>query len=108
MNFLRRLFSLGKVGQPANQRHYVVYVRPKACREVVRVTIDLMNDLSLSDGEDGYIVRKLARGARCPFPSEIILRFDRSRALVEREIAHGEWAEQSDYDAFIRANETKP
>jgi len=107
MNFLRRLLGLG-TGQPAHQRHYVVYVRPKACREVVRVAIDLLNDLSLNDEENGYVVRKLARGARCPFPVEITLHFSRGRALLEREIVDGEWAEQTDYEAFISSAETKP
>jgi len=107
MNVLCRLLGLG-AGQPASQRHYVVYVRPKACREVLRLSIDLMNDLSLNDEEDGYIVRKLARGARCPFPVEVVLRFDRNRQLLDRQIVDGQWAEQTDYEAFIRQEKTKP
>lgn len=108
MNFLRRLFGLDGAPRPTNQRHYIVYLRPKACREIVRVVIDLMNDLSLNDEEDGYVVRKLARGARCPFPAEIILCFDRQRNLLERVIVDGEWAEQSQYEAFIEGMKTKP
>lgn len=99
MNFFKRLFGGG--GKRITDRHYYVYVKPKACQEVVRVGIDMMNDLSLNDEGNGYIVRKQGRGTRCPFPVEIALYFDANRALINQEIERGEWATLADYQAFL-------
>lgn len=101
MNFFKR--RTPKFGTPGSspemgdKNAYFVYVRPKRCLEVVRVRINLMNDLSLTDDESGYFVRKLASAQRCPFQAEISLLFDRNRRLVEAEVENGEMVTQADY-----------
>ncbi len=94
MNFLRKL--LGGASSTSDNALYI-YVKPQFCDEVLRVRINMNNDLSLSDDGEGYFVRKIARGARCPFPSEVLLRFDRNRRLIERTIDRGEFMTEADY-----------
>ncbi len=93
VNFLKKL--LGGAG-PGEKNILSLYVRPKRCDKIVRVRINLYNDLSLSDG-DGYHCRKTARAARCPFAAEIFLRFDKNRRLLEQEIENGEFVSEENY-----------
>ncbi|MCU0512504.1 MAG: hypothetical protein MUE40_08020 [Anaerolineae bacterium] len=101
MNFLKKLFGLGSGGQRADNGLYV-YVRPKMCQEVLRLRVDVYNHLSLNDDESGYLVRKEARGSRCPFPVTVTLRFDRQRNLTGREIENGEFVTEADYAAVMQ------
>lgn len=103
MRFLKKLFSSGSArGQNPSMNFYI---RPKRCQEIVEVRVDLYNDLSQSDpGQKGaYFTRKIARGARCPFPSELTLYFDNNRRLIEAEVIDGEQVSAEDYDAFMAA-----
>jgi hypothetical protein len=108
MNFLKDLFGklFGGGGQNSGPELYV-YIRPKMCREIVRVRINLYNDLSQTDDESGYIVRKEARGNRCPFPAEFTLHFDRNRNVTEREIENGEFATEENYLDFLESQKKK-
>lgn len=103
MNFLRKLFGGGANASP----EMYVYIRPKACREIVRVRINLYNDLSLTDDESGYLVRKEGRGNRCPFPAEFTLHFDRNRNVTQREIENGEFATEANYEDFLESQKVK-
>jgi hypothetical protein len=100
MNFLRRLFG-GGGGAPSGDRGVYVYVRPKMCKEILRLRIDPMNNLSESDEGGTYFVRKMATGNRCPFPVEVTLYFDGSKNLKSKEITNGEFVTEADYDAFM-------
>lgn len=93
MNFLKNLFGGGAPRDPG----YYVYVRPVACEEILKVRVDLYNDLSLEEDGQGYFVRKMARGHRCPFPVEMVLHFNGSRQLVDRQIEKGEFVTEEDY-----------
>jgi hypothetical protein len=77
-----------------------VYVQPHLCKEVVEVRINLMNDLSQDDG-GGYIVRKLVRGQRCPFPAEIALYFNANRQLVRQEIDKGKFLSTQEAEGML-------
>jgi len=98
MDFLKKLFGGGNT--TGDNRSYYVYVRPKRCEEIVEVRIDLMNELSIRDDGDGYWVRKMARATRCPFPSEVVLYFDKRKTLVSSEVVDGELVEKAVYDAW--------
>jgi hypothetical protein len=100
MDFLRRLFG-GGGASPSGDRGLYVYVRPKMCKEILRVRVDPMNNLSESDEGGTYFVRKVATGQRCPFPVEITLYFDGSKRVTKREITNGEFVTETDYDAFV-------
>ena len=95
MNFLKRLFGGGRTATG----DLVVYVRPKMCKQILRLQIDLTNQLSLNDMEDGYWVRKVANNPRCPFEVEVMLYFDKQKNLVNREITDGEFVTEAEYAA---------
>jgi hypothetical protein len=94
MGFFARFFGGGR--READRGIYL-YIQPKRCDEVIRVRIDPYNELSQADEGDGYFVRKLARGARCPFEVEILLRFDKNRTLRAREIHNGAFVDEAAY-----------
>jgi hypothetical protein len=97
MNFLKRLF----MPAPPKDRALYLYVKPKACQEIVRVRIDTMSELSRSEDNEGFFVRKLARGMRCPFQVEIEMNFDRNHNIIDKTITNGTEATEADYNAFI-------
>jgi hypothetical protein len=98
MNFLKWLFGGGAAN--TGDGGYYLYVRPKMCKEIVRVRVNLTNDASLNDDESGYILRKTASATRCPFQAEITLHLNKSRAIVDREISNGEFVTEADYLAY--------
>lgn len=101
MNFLKKLFGGAGASSQGDKNGYYVYVRPKMCKEVVRVRINTMNDLSLTDNDDGYWVRKIASATRCPFQAELTLHFTKSRQLVDKEIINGEYVDEAAYQAYL-------
>jgi hypothetical protein len=105
MDFLRKLFGGG--GQRQDPSNYYLYVRPKMCKEIVRVRVNLTNDPSVNDDESGYILRKTASATRCPFQAEITLHLNKGRDVVDREITNGEFVTQADYDAYMVENQVK-
>jgi hypothetical protein len=105
MQFLKRLF--GSSATPKG-RYITVYIKPKACQEILQVRIDTMNELSRNDEENGYFVRKLARGQRCPFQVEIEMSLDSGQNIIETTIINGTEATEADYNAFIATQPSKP
>jgi hypothetical protein len=104
MNILRRLFG-GGGDAPSGDRGIYVYVRPKMCKEILRLRVDPMNNLSESDEGGTYFVRKVATGNRCPFPVEVTLYFDGGKRLSNKEITNGEFVTEAEYDAFMAQSE---
>lgn len=102
MQFLKRLFGGG--GSPA-QQHLKVYVKPKMCKIILQVDIDLINQLSMNDDGDGYWVRKIANNPRCPFEAEMTLYFDKNRNLINREITNGEFVTEAAYQEYQAAQQ---
>lgn len=98
MNFLKKIFGGGRDGRQGDAMY--LYVKPKACDEILEVRIDMRNNLSLADDGDGYFMRKLARGVRCPFETEIIMHFDRDRRIINREINNGEFVTAEEYQQY--------
>jgi len=86
-----------------DDRTYHVYVKPKMCKEILKVRIDMMNGPSRTDDGKGFYLRKLARGTRCPFEVEMEFWWDGRRRLENREINNGEWATYEEYEAFVEA-----
>jgi hypothetical protein len=78
MNFLRSLFG-GPRGSAADRSGLYVYVRPTGCDEVIRVRINLLNDLS-------------------------DLAFDGQRRIREQHITGGEFVDAAAYEAWLQAS----
>jgi hypothetical protein len=102
MGFLKRLAGL--FSPPAARSNpgtfYTVTVKCHRCGEVIEGNVNLNNDLSYEDDETGegaastLMVRKVLVGkARCFQPIEVILRFDTSRRLLEKQITGGSFIE---------------
>ena len=104
MGFLKKLFGGGNGDnkRPKDGALYF-YVKPKMCKEILQIRLHPGNDLSRTDDEQGYFVRKVAQGARCPFPVEITVYFDTRRNVTGKDIENGEFATEEEYETFIAA-----
>lgn len=99
MQFLKKLFGSG--GSRGDNRTIYLYVRPKRCDKIAEIKIDLYNELSLNDTEDGYFVRKIAQIIRCPFPSEVHIRFNKRRQIIEQTAENGEFVTREEYEEWL-------
>ncbi len=101
MEFFKKLFS----GGAPTQRGQYYYVKPTGCTEVVRIRVDTMNELSQNDDNDGYFVRKSARGTsyKCTKTAELLLEYDTQKRLKNTEILGGAIVTEADYDAWVKA-----
>ncbi len=97
MDFLKKLFSGGGGGARSDDRGVYFYVQPKMCQEILRVRVDPMNDLSRMDDGDGFYVRKMASGHRCPFQAELEVFFDKNRRVSSTEVTNGKVVEKSEW-----------
>ncbi len=101
MNIFKNLFGGRKTLTPDDSRRALYfYVRPKRCNEIVRVRVDLMNDLSQGD-DGGYFCRKIVRATRCPFPAELHISFDANHKIIQVGVQDGDLLEETDYQKFV-------
>lgn len=102
MNFLKQLGKLfsggGRPPGAGGDPGLYYYVRSKQSGEVLKVRVNPMSELSMT--EDGKLyVRKVAFGSRGYDKVEIAFTFDTSKKLLNTEISGGEMATKADYDA---------
>jgi hypothetical protein len=91
MGILKKLFGSGTTS--SSSAFYTFSVRCDRCGETIEGKVNLNNDLSLDD-EGGYHVRKVLMGSgRCFQQIEVVLKFDASRQLQERQISGGKFIE---------------
>jgi hypothetical protein len=92
MGFLARLLGGGKLGRDANLM--VIKARCARCGEEVQTFINLSNDLSPLEDEEGFFTNKvlIGKGDQLCFQRiEIHLEFDKNRVLKGRSITGGEF-----------------
>ena len=94
MNILKSLFGGG--GRDEDRGIYF-YVQPKMCKEVLRIRVDPLNDLSRADDGKTYWCRKLASAARCPFQAEVTLYFDKNKRFTGEEVENGEMVSEAEW-----------
>lgn len=107
MNFLKNLFGGGGSRPETDGRGQLFYVKPHRCDDVLRVRVDMANDLSLTDDGSGYWVRKMASSGNYKCTQvELTLYFDNNRRLRESEVQGGQLVTRDDYDQWQAAQET--
>ncbi|MDQ6674375.1 MAG: hypothetical protein M3069_27195 [Chloroflexota bacterium] len=90
--FLGRLASLfrgGGGGEGHKSPDGGIYIRVKcnACGEIVQARINPTSELSRSDDDSGYFVRKVLVGKQCFRPIEVELRYADMRGKeISREV----------------------
>jgi hypothetical protein len=95
MNFLKKLFSGG--GGQSGDRGMYFYVQPKACKTIVKVRVDPLNELSRTEDAKGFFVRKLVSGHRCPFQAEVVITFNSSRKVTNTDVTNGTLSSKEDF-----------
>ena len=102
MGLLRKLSNIlmGGPGPTGGDVGLYYYVRCKRCGEVIRVRINPMNDLSLSDDEKTRFVRKTIVGQHCYNRIEAEFRYDANRKLIDTEITGGDLVSEKEYKAY--------
>ena len=91
MGFLMKLFGSG--GSSSGTDFFIFTVVCDRCSEVIEGRVNMNNDLSLKD-EGGYHVRKVLMGSgHCFQQIEVMLDFDSSRNLINKQISDGKFAE---------------
>lgn len=110
MDFFKRFFGGGGSGSTSSSDKdgLYYYVKPNGCTEIVRVRINVNNDLSLEDDGKGYFVRKSVRGTtyKCTRTAELLLSYDSNRRLQNTEIEGGTLVTRDDYDQWVASQET--
>lgn len=92
MNWLKTMFGR-PAAAPRDAGLYLV-VRCQRCGTMVRVRVDVRNDLSLNDDSTGYLVRKVVVDDRCFSRIEVQLQFDSSRRQIAAEVHGGTLVEE--------------
>ncbi len=96
----------GGSGGGSDRDGLYLYVRCGRCGDVVRVRVNLANELqqefSDSGGISGYALRKVVVDATCFRPMPVDMTFDAGRRELSREIEGGQFVDQEAYEA-IRA-----
>ncbi|MBZ0294937.1 MAG: hypothetical protein K8L99_20410 [Anaerolineae bacterium] len=107
MNFLKNLFGGNGSSRPETDgRGQYFYVKPHRCDDVLRVRVDMSNDLSLNDTNSGYWVRKMVSSGNYKCAQvELTLHFDTNRRLQDSEIQGGQLVTREDYDLWQAAQE---
>lgn len=112
MQFLKKLFGGGGGGLSArpmgDSDGLYVFVQGTGCDEVVRIRINLRNDLSETDDNSGYWVHKLARGQKCPRSMDLTIHFDERRNIVKQEITGGQYVDEAAYQAWVAQQAAAP
>lgn len=97
MKFLKRLSDrFVSHAQDSDDSSFWITVQCERCGEVIRTRIDMTNDLSAEYGEGEnvatYFCRKVLIGKQsCYRPIEVMLTFNASRKLIERQITGGKF-----------------
>jgi hypothetical protein len=104
VNLLRRLLG-GTGGRSGDPQGMYFYVRAKATGEVIQVRLHRYNDLTLSDDEQNYFVRKLIVGQKSYDRLEADFTFDKKRHLISCEVDGGELVDRAAYDAYLAEEE---
>ena len=100
MGFFKKIANLFSGSKSSDDRLLTLYALCNKGREPVVGTVDLFNELSLTE-DDGYYVRKVVHtsGENRNFGQvEFELWFDRNKNLDRHEVTGGRWLEPEEYE----------
>jgi len=84
---------------------YWIYAQCRYCGEPLKTRVNLMNDPSLDEDGEGWIVRKGLMGSgvnRCFQTVEVTLKFDaRKQDVIESEAVGGKLITAEEYEALL-------
>jgi len=97
--------ALGLGGGGSVDRGLYLYVRCDRCQDIVRVRINLANDLQQefvenSDDVAGYSLTKGIVDSKCFRPMTLTMRFDRRRNELERSVEGGTLVDQEAWETL--------
>jgi hypothetical protein len=100
MNFLRQLANIftPRPSPASGDVGLYYYIRCNRCGEVIKVRVNPMNDLSISDEPGKRFTHKTIVGQRCYNRIEADFTYDNNRKLVNSEISGGTMVTQEDYE----------
>ena len=91
MGFLDKL-----LGRTAQSKVLWLYARCGKCRSLVRVRVNLLNDLSI-DEDGGYILRKEIMDNQCFQLMQAEVHFDEHRRVASRDLSGGEFISEEEW-----------
>lgn len=102
-SFFQRLTNFFTSARKEDEAGYWIFLGCDRCGELLRVRINLFNDLSVDyEGEKNqtYFCRKIVVGkGGCFQRIEVELLFDRDRRLLQKDISGGYFINQGEYQA---------
>ena len=103
MGIWNRIKSALGGGDGSDRGALYIYVRCGRCRDVVRVRINMANELQQEfaegDGVSGYSLRKGVVDSTCFRRIEVTMTFDGARRERSRSIEGGEFVDEETYAA---------
>ena len=103
MNIFQRIANFFRGGGAAgDNRYFPIRVLSRRCREPLTGQVDLLNELSLTEEDDGeFYTRKVLHTTgrtRCFDQVEVLLWFDKNKQLLRNEVWGGEWLDAEAYE----------
>jgi hypothetical protein len=108
LDSLRRAFGGGsRSGSGSSGRTYTIYAKCRRCGEPLKARVDMMNEPSLGEDDETWVVRKglVGTGARRCFQTvEVILTFDsQKQTVIDSEVTGGELITAEEYEALAKS-----
>jgi hypothetical protein len=100
VDFFKRLFG-GGGGEPRDKDGLYFYIRNNRTGEVIQVRIHKYNDLSRTEDNQGFFVRKLIVGEQSFDRIEAQFCFDKRYNLASHEISGGDLVDYEAYEAHL-------
>jgi hypothetical protein len=98
MNIFKRLLG-GAPPANSESQFLTYYVRGFKCGALTRLRINKANDLSRTDNDEGFFVRKVIVDDRCYGQVEVEITFDPNYHKVDRVIRGGEFISEAQFCA---------
>jgi hypothetical protein len=110
MDMLKSALGFGGGAGGGADRGLYLYIQCKRCKDVVRVRVNMANDLQQeyvenADDVAGYGLTKGIVDSKCFRPMTLTMRFDRRRRELERSVEGGELVDQAAWEAVRAARQ---